>query len=129
MLSCSIYILSSRNRLLPATDHRLVVDAFKSLTELQLNGTLMTWFEMQTAIAGMPNLRLVEMGYNKLATLSTTDNSFPDNKVLQVINLDSNTCSDWVHVCKSLHQYPSYVVSFAPGYLHSLLRRGWSVSS
>lgn len=84
-----------------------MIDAFKNLTELQLNGTLITWLEMQTAIADMPNLRLVEMGYNKLATLSPLDNSLPTNGALQVINLDSNLCSDWVNVCESLQQYVS----------------------
>lgn len=88
-----------------------MIDAFKNLTELQLNGTLITWLEMQTAIADMPNLRLVEMGYNKLATLSPLDNSLPTNGALQVINLDSNLCSDWVNVCESLQQYVSYVLS------------------
>jgi hypothetical protein len=88
-----------------------MIDAFNSLTELQLNGNLMTWLEMQTAIASMPHLRLVEMGYNKLAVLSTLHDRLPDNRALQVINLDSNMLSDWVHVCTSLYQYPSYVLS------------------
>ena len=87
------------------------MNAFNSLTELQLNGTLMTWLEMQTVIASMPNLRLVEMGYNKLATLSSPDDRLSDNKVLRVINLDSNMLSDWVHVCTSLYRYTSYVLS------------------
>jgi hypothetical protein len=88
-----------------------MITAFTGLTELQLNGTLMTWLDMQAAIADMPNLRLVEMGYNRLASLSTPDAYFPDNRALQVINLDSNVCSEWVHVCNSLHQYVSYVFS------------------
>jgi tubulin-specific chaperone E len=86
-----------------------MVDAFKSLIELQLNGTLMTWLEMQIAIASMPNLRLVEMGYNRLATLSTAKNCLLGGKALQTINLDSNICTNWVHICESLHHYPSYV--------------------
>lgn len=86
------------------------MNAFRNLTELQLNGTLITWHEMQTVLTSMPKIQLIELGYNQLTFLSTADDYSPHDGALQVINLDSNTCSDWVHVCKSLHQYPSYVL-------------------
>ena len=65
---------------------------------------------MQTAIASMPNLRLVEMGYNNLVELSNPDDCLSHNKALRVINLDTNMISKWVHVCTSLYRYISFVL-------------------
>jgi hypothetical protein len=76
--------------------------AFQRLTDLQLNGTLMTWREMQEITALMPNLRLVEMGYNRLTSLSSFD---PIKSTIQVINLDTNQCRDWAHICQALKPY------------------------
>ncbi|KAG5636409.1 hypothetical protein H0H81_008149 [Sphagnurus paluster] len=84
--------------------------AFLNLTELQLNGTKMTWPEMQTVTAAMPKLRLVEMGHNSLVQLQTEDSSPTSNNTIQVINLDSNNCSDWTHIWKSLSYYKWYVL-------------------
>jgi len=75
--------------------------AFVKITELQLNGTLMSWREMQEVTALMPSLRLVEMGYNRLATLP----SGPVNSAIQVINLDSNECHDWTHIYQATVPY------------------------
>lgn len=98
----------NRNRLQPATNFAAMETAFLRLTELQLNGTMLTWLEMQTATAAMPNLRLIEMGHNSLTRLQTMkDKSPPPNDAVQLINLDSNACSDWVHIWKSLNHYTS----------------------
>jgi len=106
-----------------------MAEAFKSLTELQLNGTLMTWLEMQAVITNMPQLRLIEMGYNKLADLPTLDSCLPDNNgALQVINLDGNACHDWVHLCKALHQYVSYVFFLDIEISSFNFYQDWSVS-
>ncbi|GLB34783.1 putative CAP_GLY [Lyophyllum shimeji] len=98
----------NRNRLQPATDFSVMKKAFLHLTELQLNGTLLTWLEMQTATAAMPNLRLIEMGYNSLTRLQTATDKHPSrNDTIQVINLDSNACSDWMNIRESLSHYTS----------------------
>jgi hypothetical protein len=124
-LTASIDVLSSRNRFQPVADRSTMIAAFTGLTELQLNGTLMTWSDMQAAIADMPNLRIVEMGYNRLASLSTPATHLPDNRALQVINLDSNVCSDWVHVYNSLRQYVSYVFSLdMESFAHPCIKAG-----
>ncbi|KAF8077772.1 hypothetical protein FPV67DRAFT_1402566 [Lyophyllum atratum] len=98
----------NRNRLQPVTNCAAMETAFLRLTELQLNGTMLTWLEMQTAIAAMPNLRILEMGYNRLTHLQIPGAKYPPpNNTVQVINLDSNACSDWVHIWKSLNHYTS----------------------
>ncbi|KAF5380808.1 hypothetical protein D9615_004115 [Tricholomella constricta] len=100
----------NRCRLRSPTNFAVMETAFLHLTELQLNGTILTWQEIQTAIAAMPNLELVEMGYNSLTHLQTGGKSPPPNNTVRVINLDSNACSDWVHIWKSLEHYTSYVI-------------------
>ncbi|KAG6854713.1 hypothetical protein C0991_002426 [Blastosporella zonata] len=82
----------SRNRLLPPTNAAIMESAFLNLTELQLNGTLLPWSEMQDATAAMPNLEIIEMGYNSLKYLHTSDEYPPIKKTVRVINLDSNAC-------------------------------------
>ncbi|RDB21426.1 Tubulin-specific chaperone E [Hypsizygus marmoreus] len=92
----------NRNRLQPATNRNVMEAAFLHLTELRLNGTTTTWAEMKSIVAVMPRLRLVEMGYNGLTHLQSQDDEPLENNNVQVINLDSNMCSDWVHLVKSL---------------------------
>jgi len=64
---------------------------------------LMTWQQMQEVTVLMPNLRLVEMGYNRLSTLSTS--FVPIESKIQVINLDTNECSDWTHIRQAVKLY------------------------
>ncbi|KAG5354078.1 hypothetical protein C0989_009776 [Termitomyces sp. Mn162] len=104
------------NRLLPGTDFAVMESAFVNLTELQLNGTMMSWSEMQNATANMPNLEFIEFGYNALTRLRNDDDTPPVNKTVRVINLDSNTCSDWVHIWESIRHYISYVLFHSHGY-------------
>lgn len=84
--------------------------AFANLTELQLNGTMMSWSEMQNATAKMHKLEIIEFGYNSLTRLHTGDDILPVNKTVRVINLDSNACSNWVHITESIRHYTSYVL-------------------
>lgn len=79
--------------------------AFSNLIELRLNGTLTTWKEMQQVTAAMPFLRIVELGYNLITELSPAD--LVQESAIETINLDSNNCHDWVHICESLGSYSS----------------------
>ena len=86
--------------------------SFLHLKELLLNGTQMTWPETQVVIDFMPNLHVVEMGYNSLTRLKTQNvigARAPHNDALQVINLDSNFCHDWIDIWNALEQYRSWV--------------------
>ena len=102
--------LCSRNRLQPLQSFRPLEGVFENLTDLQLNATFLSWAEMQAITSTMPNLQLIEMGYNCLSRLS--DGVIPPHDCnIQVINLDTNNCSDWIHLCASFSKYHSYVIA------------------
>lgn len=95
----------NRSRLLPPSKMIVMETSFLCLTELQINGTLVTWREMQIITAFMPQLRSVEMGYNQIDNLSSGSDKSLSNSSIQVINLGNNLCSDWVQMCSSLQPY------------------------
>jgi Leucine-rich repeat (LRR) protein len=80
--------------------------AFKNLEELQLNDTLLTWRDLNVIAMTMPHLKSVELGHNQLMGLSSP--IIKPYSSLQSLNLDSNSLSDWVHVCSSLADYDRY---------------------
>jgi hypothetical protein len=88
---------------------KLGESAFLRVSELQLNGCMVTWQEVQDVTQYMPKLRLLELGYNRLTRLVSMDHSSHCEPVIQVLNLDSNECSDWSAICRSMKDYPSYV--------------------
>ncbi|KAJ7481176.1 hypothetical protein B0H11DRAFT_2157842 [Mycena galericulata] len=94
----------NRNRLQSPSDPRRMILAFSNLVELRLNGTLTTWKEMKQVTATMPVLRIVEMGYNLIDELSSGE-PVQVGSAIETINLDSNDCHDWVHICDSLRPY------------------------
>lgn len=103
--------LFSRNRLQLPSNFQSMEGAFQNLTDLQLNATLLSWTEMQAITSVMPKLQAIEMGYNQLSCLS--DGVIrPYGCNIQVINLDTNNCSDWVHLCASFSEYRSYVIVY-----------------
>lgn len=91
----------------------LLPNAFRTVTEIQLNDTLMTWTDMRTITAFMPHLQVIEMGYNRLTRLAgdKPPTTFM-NTTVQFINLDSNYLSEWTHLCTSLKSFQSYVHIF-----------------
>ena len=106
VLNLSLY---SRNRLKLPANVRSLEGAFPNLTDLQLNATFLSWAEIQAITTIMPKLQLIEMGYNHLSRLSG-GMIRPHDCNVQVINLDTNNCSDWVHLCASFREYHSYVI-------------------
>ncbi|KAJ7461535.1 hypothetical protein FB451DRAFT_1268490 [Mycena latifolia] len=92
----------NRNRLQTPPDPGAMTLAFSNLIELRLNGTLMTWKEMQQVTAAMPVLKIVEMGYNLIDEISSADRQ---RSAIETINLDSNDLRSWVNVCDSLQSY------------------------
>ena len=97
-------LLDSQNRLQPATDHVRALGAFRCVYELQLNTTLTPWNALQDIIRYMPLLRVIEMGYNRIHTLSTSQQSHTS---LEELNLDSNLLSSWPEICAALRFYSS----------------------
>jgi len=96
----------NRNRLQLPSNLQCLEGAFQNLTDLRLNATFLSWTEMQTITSTMPKLQSIEMGYNHLSHLSGGVIRPYDCNV-QVINLDTNNCSDWVHLCASFREYHS----------------------
>lgn len=99
----------NQNRLRPVTNRVLAASAFRNLRELQLNATLTTWVDMQLATSAMPVLETVEMGYNRLESLSPgsdDDSGAPPNvPPLRELNFDSNGLHSWPVVCHALRPY------------------------
>lgn len=109
-LDAKLVLLFSRNRLQPPSNLQPLEGAFQNLTDLQLNGTFLSWKQMQAITSIMPRLQLIEMGYNCLSHLSGGMIQ-PHDCNVQVINIDTNNCSDWFHLCASFSEYHSYVIA------------------
>jgi tubulin-specific chaperone E len=81
--------------------------SFRNLKDLQLNHTLTSWQEMQFITSLMPALKVVELGYNQLSQLEPAS---PEALApLEVLNLDSNLCADFEHICDAARPYTLWV--------------------
>ena len=61
----------------------------------------------------MPELRVVEMGYNYLTRLCGDKSATQlSDSAIELINLDANQLSDWTHIWTSLKEYKSYVFHY-----------------
>ncbi|KAI0282126.1 hypothetical protein BGY98DRAFT_955847 [Russula aff. rugulosa BPL654] len=98
----------NNNRLQPLSNLKLGRDAFSHLTELQLNGTLMTWQAIMGVVCLMPRLQRLESGYNRLQHLSSLCQNHPE-LVITTLNLDSNQLSNWVETCQALVSFHKLV--------------------
>lgn len=59
---------------------------------------------MIALLLSMPQLRVLELGYNSLDHLNEAADSpsFPGTPKLEILNLDSNKLSDWKNIMNSL---------------------------
>ncbi|KIL69842.1 hypothetical protein M378DRAFT_1050127 [Amanita muscaria Koide BX008] len=96
----------NRTRLALQTDMARLKDAFNNVVELQLNRTMTIWSDMMTVTSLMPHLQTVEMAYNRLSQLDTTD-ELASRSTIQSVNLEGNFCSDWNHLCNRFKLFPS----------------------
>jgi hypothetical protein len=102
----------SRNCLPAPSSSANLTGAFEKLEELHLNDTLLTWGDMNVIATSMPRLKSVELGYNQLMRLSSHGSSaIKPFSPLQSLNFDSNSLSDWVHICTSLSMHDWYIFS------------------
>jgi tubulin-specific chaperone E len=97
--------VDSSNRLQPPSKLKLGTDAFSRLTELQLNGTLMSWQSIMDVITLMPHLQRLDSGYNHLQNLLSVPQGGPEPH-LTSLNFDSNQLSDWAETCQALTSFP-----------------------
>ncbi|KAJ7217128.1 hypothetical protein GGX14DRAFT_602135 [Mycena pura] len=91
----------NRTRLFLSGDIRF---AFTNLIELRLSATLMAWKDMQQVTTAMPALQTIELGYNLIEQLSS-EGGLVQGSTIKTINLDSNNCHDWAHICDALQPY------------------------
>ncbi|KAJ3984485.1 hypothetical protein F5890DRAFT_1461113 [Lentinula detonsa] len=97
--------LPSRNRFAEVPlDTLKITNSFQSLTDLQLNGSLMSWRQIQHVTSFMPKLVSVELGSNQLCELEYDDIPNPHSSIRN-INLEGNKCKDWTCICRSLCTY------------------------
>ena len=68
----------------------------------------MTWPEMETIAEMIPTLRIVEMGYNRLTDLHSSDTVLSN---IQVINLDGNEIKHWSHIHHRFQFYHRFMSS------------------
>ncbi|KAG2061531.1 RNI-like protein [Suillus hirtellus] len=90
----------NRNRLTPPSSH-LPASAWLRLSELQLNGTWISWEEFTSIAILMPQLRMVELGYNGLTSLSHAKISTVLGNI-EILNFDSNKLEDWQHISEAM---------------------------
>lgn len=101
------HVISSRNRFCPHTNSQRMKTGFLNVTDLYISSTLMSWCDMEKVTIFMPQLRLVEMGYNCIESLSEYGSPLTPKPDIQSVNLDGNECRKWHHVCYSLYPYRS----------------------
>lgn len=105
--------------MIPPSPQSVMRGAFPKLLELQLNGTLIDWPEMQWITAYMPQLSSVELGYNALSQLAeAVEPTPPSSAPLENVNLDGNSLTNWLNILPHLQTYPSYV-GIQPCQFHS----------
>ncbi|KAG2349451.1 RNI-like protein [Suillus weaverae] len=90
----------NRNRLRPPSS-QLPASAWLRLSELQLNGTWISWEEFTSIAILMPQLRIAELGYNELTSLSRAKISTVLDRI-EILNFDSNKLKDWRHISEAL---------------------------
>ncbi|KAL5532876.1 hypothetical protein ACEPAF_4650 [Sanghuangporus sanghuang] len=91
------------NRLSSLNDTTNLRSAFMSLEEIRLNETFISWAEVVLLLTVMPNLRVIELGYNNMERLGGTE--FRDQlsgTKLEVLNLDENKLHDWNDVMEAI---------------------------
>ena len=101
------HFIDSNNRLQPPSSLKLGTDAFSRLTELQLNGTLMSWQAIMEVLALMPRLQRLESGYNRLQNLTSLPQDNPE-PVLTTLNFDTNQFCNWAETCQALVSFPKW---------------------
>ncbi|KIK58192.1 hypothetical protein GYMLUDRAFT_1006380 [Collybiopsis luxurians FD-317 M1] len=79
--------------------------AFLNLTDLQLNGTFISWQALHQVTSFMPNLLSVELGHNGLCFLEPGNPNIGADSLISSINLEGNQCREWTRICQSMNLY------------------------
>ncbi|KAF9280409.1 hypothetical protein BGZ68_007251 [Mortierella alpina] len=97
----------SRNRFMPLTSQPSLEYAFKNLRCLALNRVYFPWDEVDLLEPSMPNLQILQIGFNMYSELGKTVNSAPvaSQKVpgfanLEELHLEGNVFEDWNQILR-----------------------------
>ncbi|KZV96199.1 RNI-like protein [Exidia glandulosa HHB12029] len=101
------------NRFQPLTEP-LHTTAFTNLSELRLNGSLVSWDQAShipkqastfaLLSPALPALREVQLGYNRLSELSTEHRI--EARKLETLNVDGNQLHSWANLMEALRSVP-----------------------
>ncbi|KAF9792846.1 hypothetical protein BJ322DRAFT_1153258 [Thelephora terrestris] len=103
----------NQNRFTLPSGEAELSSAFLNLNELQLNKTLLTWIDFtEYLLPHLPNLTVVELGYNRLGHLSHESTPLEPgppiaNTKLSTVNFDGNRLNNWSDLCSSLVKFPT----------------------
>ncbi|KAG0256650.1 hypothetical protein BG011_004377 [Mortierella polycephala] len=102
----------NRNRFIPLTSQPSFEYSFKNLRCIALNRVYFLWDEMALLEPSMPNLQILQIGFNLFTDLGKSDDSVPlaSQKVkgfanLKELHLEGNSLVDWNQVLR-LSQLP-----------------------
>ncbi|KAF9573972.1 hypothetical protein EC968_007658 [Mortierella alpina] len=97
----------SRNRFMPLTSQPSLEYSFKNLRCLALNRVYFPWDEMNRLEPSMPNLQILQIGFNMYSELGKTSDSTPiaSQKVpgfsnLEELHLEGNIFDDWNQILR-----------------------------
>ncbi|KAF9360459.1 hypothetical protein BGX26_009287 [Mortierella sp. AD094] len=100
----------SRNRFQPLVAQPSLGQSFASLRCLALNRVYLSWDEFEFLEPSMPNLRILQIGFNMFTELGKTDPASPiaSQKVKGLINLEDlhlegNLLADWNQILRLSH--------------------------
>ncbi|KAF9126247.1 hypothetical protein BGW39_006765 [Mortierella sp. 14UC] len=103
----------SRNRFHPLTAQPSFEYAFKNIRCLALNRVYISWDEMNLLEPSLPNLEILQIGFNLFTELGKSDESSPvaEQKVkgfakLQDLHLEGNKFVEWSQILR-LSRFPS----------------------
>ncbi|KAG0364698.1 hypothetical protein BC939DRAFT_507892 [Gamsiella multidivaricata] len=97
----------NRNRFQPLTTQPSLEYGFKNIQCLALNRVFMPWDEFELLEPSLPNLRILQIGYNLFSELGKVDPSVPiaSQKVkgfanLENLHLEGNAFTDWNQILR-----------------------------
>ncbi|KAF9971075.1 hypothetical protein BGZ73_006018 [Actinomortierella ambigua] len=118
---------ANRNRYVPLTSTPMFGNAFQNVRVLTLNRTFMTWNDLTHLEPSLPNLEVLQFGYNNLKTFDSSDDTLSgDNEEeqqqrrtlcklaptrfarLRDLHLEGNGMHDWRQI-RRLSALPSLV--------------------
>ncbi|KAG0235222.1 hypothetical protein BGW42_005686 [Actinomortierella wolfii] len=97
---------ASRNRFIQLTEQPMFGNAFQNVRVLALNRVYMSWKELTLLEPSLPNLEILQFGYNRLKSFDAADDTAPMCKItkhfrrLKTLHLEGNDFDDWQQILR-----------------------------